>query len=43
MILYLSLNKKKIFNKLVTDLDKTVNSDDLIYTYKGKFADTKFD
>ena len=42
--------QKEIFNKLVderlekiTDLDKKVNSDDLIYTYKGKFADTKFD
>ena len=50
MILYLSLNKKKIFNKLVderlekiTDLDKKVNSDDLIYRYKGRLADTKFD
>ena len=27
----------------ITDLDKKVNSDDLIYRYKGKFADTKFD
>ena len=42
--------QKEIFNKLVderlkkiTDLDKKVNSDDLIYRYKGKFADTKFD
>ena len=42
--------QKKIFNKLVderlekiTDLDKKVNRDDLIYRYKGKFADTKFD
>ena len=48
--LYLSLNKKEIFNKLVderleeiTDLDKKVNSDDLIYRYKGRLADTKFD
>ena len=50
MILHLSLNKKEIFNKLVderlkkiTDLDKKVNRDDLIYRYKRKFADTKFD
>ena len=51
MILPLSLNNnKKIFNKLVderlekiTDLDKKVNRDDLIYRYKGKFADTKLD
>ena len=42
--------QKEIFNKLVdeklektTDLDKKVNNDDLIYRYKGKFADTKFD
>ena len=42
--------QKEIFNKLVderlekiTDLDKKVNSDDLIYRYKGKLADTKFD
>ena len=42
--------QKEIFNKLVderlekiTDLDKKVNSDDLIYTYKGRLADTKFD
>ena len=42
--------QKEIFNKLVderlkkiTDLDKKVNRDDLIYRYKGKFADTKFD
>ena len=42
--------QKEIFNKLieerlekVTDLDKRVNSDDLIYRYKGKFTDTKFD
>ena len=39
-----------MFNKLVderrektTDLDKTVNSDDLIYRYKGNTADVKFD
>ena len=42
--------QKEIFNKLVherlekiTDLDKKVNSDDLIYRYKGRLADTKFD
>ena len=50
MILYLSLNKKKYLKKLVderlekiTDLDKKVNNDDLIYRYKGKFDDTKFE
>ena len=50
MILHLSLNKKKIFNKLVderlekiTDLGKKVNRDDLINRYKGKLTDTKFD
>ena len=42
--------QKEIFNKLVderlekmADLDKKVNSDDLIYRYKGRLADTKFD
>ena len=42
--------QKEIFNKLVderlkkiTDLDKKVNNDDLIYRCKCKFADTKFD
>ena len=42
--------QKEIFNKLVdeklekiTDLDKKVNRDDLIYRYKGRLADTKFD
>ena len=42
--------QKKIFNELVderlqkiTDLDKKVNSDDLIYRYKGNTADLKFD
>ena len=41
--------QKEIFNKLVderpekiTDLDKKVNSDDLIYRYKGNTADVKF-
>ena len=44
------LKTKKIFNELVderrekiTDLDKNVNSDDLIYRYKGNIADVKFD
>ena len=48
-ILYLS-QKKEIFNELVderlekiTDLDKKVNNDDLIYRYKGNTADVKFD
>ena len=48
-ILHLSQNKKKI-NELVderfekiTDLDKKVNSDDLIYRYKGNTAVIKFD
>ena len=42
--------QKEIFNKLVderlekiSDLDKNVNSDDLIYRHKGRLADTKFD
>ena len=42
--------QKEIFNGLVderlekiTDLDKRVNSDDLIYRYKGKIAGAKFD
>ena len=41
--------QKEIFNGLVderlekiTDLDKKVNSDDLIYRYKGNTADVKF-
>ena len=41
--------QKEIFNELVderlekiTDLDKKVNSDDLIYRYKGNTADVKF-
>ena len=29
--------------KKITDLDKKVNRDDLIYRYKGKFANTKLD
>ena len=48
-ILHLSLDKKEIFNKLtderiekITDLDERVR-DDLIYRYKGKVADKKFD
>ena len=50
MILHFISKQKEIFNKLVdeklekiTDLDEKVNNDDLIYKYKGKFADTKFD
>ena len=42
--------QKEIFNKLVderldeiTKLDKKVNHDDLIYRYKGKTPDEKFD
>ena len=42
--------QKEIFNELAderlektTDLDKKVNSNDLIYRYKGKTADAKFD
>ena len=43
------LKAKKIFNELVderlekiTDLDKKVNSNDLIHRYKGNTADAKF-
>ena len=42
--------QKEIFNELVderrekiTDLDKKVNSDDLMYRYKGNTADVNFD
>ena len=42
--------QKEIFNKLVderleeiNDFDERVNSDDLIYPYKGRTADAKFD
>ena len=42
--------QKEIFNELadeslekITDLDKKINSDDLIYKYKGNTADAKFD
>ena len=42
--------QKEIFDKLVderhkniTDLDKKINSDDLIYWYKGNITDVKFD
>ena len=42
--------QKETFNELVderlekvTDLDERVNSNDLIYRYKGKTADEKFD
>ena len=48
-ILHLFLKKKEIFHKLVeerlkkiNDLDKKVNRDDLIYRYKCKVADEKF-
>ena len=48
-ILYLS-KKNEIFNELVEerpekiiDLDEKVNSDDLIYRYKGNTDDVKFD
>ena len=41
--------QKEIFNKVIderlekiTDLDKRVNRDDLIYRYKGKVSDKKF-
>ena len=47
-ILHFSQNKK--FNELVdercekiTDLDRKVSSDDLIYRYKGNTSDVKFD
>ena len=47
---HLSQNKNKyLMNmqikgvKKITDLDKKVNSDDLIYRYKGNTADVKFD
>ena len=46
----ISKKKKEIFNELVeerlekiTDLDKRVNSDDLIYRYKGNTPDLNFD
>ena len=42
--------QKEIFNKLIdqrleetTDLDKNVDSDNLIYRYKGRTADADFD
>ena len=42
--------QKEIFNEFVderlaeiTDLDKKIDSDDLIYRYKGRTADAKFD
>ena len=42
--------QKEIFNEFVdeglekiTDLDKKVNNDDLIYRYKGNISDVKFD
>ena len=43
------LNQKEIFNELaderleeITNLDKKVNPDNLIYRYKGSTADAKF-
>ena len=43
-------NKKKIFNELadkrlnkITELDKKVNCDDLIYKHKSKTSNEKFD
>ena len=35
--------QNEIFNEKKTDLDKKVNTDDLIYRYKGNVADAKFD
>ena len=49
-MLHLSQNKKKYLNELVdrrlekiADLDKKVNSNDLIYRYKVNIAEAKFD
>ena len=48
-ILHLSLNKKKFNelvderNKIITDLDKKVNRDDLIYVHKGNTPDLCFE
>ena len=49
-ILHLSRNKQKKINKLVderyeqiTDLDKNVNSDDLIFRYKGNTEYVNFE
>ena len=46
----LILKQKELFNELanerlekITDLDKILNSNDLIYKYKGNTADKKFD
>ena len=46
---HLCQNKKEMFSELVDerrekiiDLDKKVNSDDLIYRYRGNTADVKF-
>ena len=44
-ILHLSLDKNKLIDerlKKITNLDERVNHDDLIYRYKGKVADKKF-
>ena len=36
--------QKEIFNELADErLEKVINSDDLIYRYKGNIADVKFD
>ena len=50
MMLKILSKQKEIFNVLVderlekiTDLDKKVNSDDLIYRYKGNTPDLNFD
>ena len=47
---HLPPKKKEIFNELVdkkrekiNDLDKKINSDDLIYRYRDNTADVKFD
>ena len=41
----IAIDNKRIDERLekTTDLDKRVNRDDLIYRYKGRLADTKFD
>ena len=41
----IAIDNKLIDERLekITDLDKRVNHDDLIYRYKGKLVDTKFD
>ena len=41
----IAIDNKLIDERLekMTDLDKRVNRDDLIYRYKGRLADTNFD